>query len=505
MSFWETLIKIVQTILIMSVTGSVIALLLFVLKPIIKNRFPKSVQYYLWCLALVSFFVPFSVIVSLPFATPMTPIQNIIETDVKPNAEWQNQIAMELYDVPYTQLHDPEQVNVSHSEFKARNIGNYNFFLPYILIVGIIYLLKELVQYNIYLLKLKRKRLTAQINELNLLPENCPRLFYNPLAATPMLVGLFRPVIYLPDREYSEQQLQNILLHELTHWRRHDVAIKWIATITVCMHWFNPFAYLVRREIDRACELACDEAVISGLDNDGKQSYGDTLIEMASDIKKSRAVVSTTMYEEKKTLKERLSSIMHSKKQTTAILLLSIVLICVIFVTTVFVGASSSVVEQHTSPNGKITTTIYNQDVSGFFPKDTGFTIKDTGDLIDTRVYSDGSTFENLYWSPCSRYMIISTLREGERLLELKRYEKSSVTNLNLYINMSMSSYEEFTRIMSENSWDTLKFNFIEWIDEDANVKVNFAFKDFQDKAQIGTLIYNCESGVIYEIEFENK
>lgn len=342
MSFWETLSKIVQTILIMSATGSVITLLLFALKPMIKNRFPKSVQYYLWCLALVAFLVPFSVLVSLPFATPMAPVQNIIETNVKSTAEWQNQIAMELYGVPYTQLDDTEQVNVSYREFKARNIGNYNFLLPYILILGTTYLLKELVQYNIYLFKLKRKRLTARINELNLLPENCPRLFRNPLAATPMLVGLFRPIIYLPDREYSEQQLQNILLHELTHWRRHDVVIKWIAAIAVCMHWFNPLAYFTRREIDRACELACDEAVIYGLDNEGKQNYGNTLIEMAAENKKPKMIVSTTMCEEKKTLKERLGAIMKSKKHSRTIIIFSCVLLAVAFCAIIILGSSAN-------------------------------------------------------------------------------------------------------------------------------------------------------------------
>mgnify|MGYP000849562543 FL=1 len=341
MSFWKTLSEIVRTLLIMSATGSIIALLLFVLKLAIKNHLPKNAQYYLWVLALIAFLVPFSVFVSLPFATPMTPVQTIIETNVKSTVEWQNQVAMELYGVPYAQLDDLEQVNVSYREFKARNIGNYNFLLNYILILGAEYLLKELVQYNIYLFKLKRRRLPARKSELNLLPERGSRLFRNPLATTPMLVGLFRPAIYLPDREYSEKQLQNIMLHELTHWRRHDIVIKWIAAITVCMHWFNPLAYFARREIDRACELSCDEAVINNLNNEDKQSYGDTLIEMASDVKSSRIIVSTTMCEEKKALKERLSAIMKSKKLNKATVIISCALLVVVLCGIVLLGAST--------------------------------------------------------------------------------------------------------------------------------------------------------------------
>ena len=59
----------------------------------------------------------------------------------------------------------------------------------------------------------------------------------------------------------------------------------------------------MRREVDRACELSCDEAVIRNFDNDGKKDYGNTLISVASDSKTPRAVLSTTMCEEKKNLK----------------------------------------------------------------------------------------------------------------------------------------------------------------------------------------------------------
>nr|WP_242832484.1 M56 family metallopeptidase [Desulfosporosinus orientis] len=69
----------------------------------------------------------------------------------------------------------------------------------------------------------------------------------------------------------------------------------------------------MRREIDRACELSCDEAVIKELDNNGRQGYGDTLIAVAADTKSPKTIVSTTMCEEKKALKERLSAIMKHK------------------------------------------------------------------------------------------------------------------------------------------------------------------------------------------------
>jgi len=152
-----------------------------------------------------------------------------------------------------------------------------------------------------------------------------------------MLIGFFKPEVILPDREYSAEELQGILQHEITHLRRCDVVIKWLAAVACALHWFNPLVWLAQREIDRTCELSCDETVLRKLDTDGKQSYGDTLISVASHTKASRAVLSTTMCEEKKALKERLHSIMEFQKcaSTTNIpsvcaILAAICLVCVL-------------------------------------------------------------------------------------------------------------------------------------------------------------------------------
>jgi hypothetical protein len=97
--------------------------------------------------------------------------------------------------------------------------------------------------------------------------------------------------------------------------------------------------WLTRREIDRACELSCelscDEAVIRDSDESGKHSYGETLLYIAADTLKGtggktpRAVLSTTMCEEKKALKERLAAIIKAKKRTRAALVASVALVIV--------------------------------------------------------------------------------------------------------------------------------------------------------------------------------
>lgn len=349
MNPWETLSEIVRTLFIMSATGSMVVLLLLIFKPIFKNHLPKRTQYYLWVLVLAAFLVPFSVFVLLPFATPMAPLQEMLDENVKTTAERREELSIEQYGMEYEVLGAQEQIDISFRKIGLMN-GKFNDYVLFALItMGGVSFLMDIIQYIVYIVKLRRKRIYAERNEVVLLHSlcknrTCPRLYRNSLAATPMLLGVFRPVIYLPDREYSGQQLQNILLHELTHLRRHDVVIKWIAAIAVYVHWFNPIAYLARRELDRACELACDEAVISSLDTEGKQSYGDTLIDMVSGTKSRRILVSTTMCEEKKALKERLGAIMKSKNPAKAVILLSYALLVAVFGIVVLLGAYSNYV-----------------------------------------------------------------------------------------------------------------------------------------------------------------
>ena len=42
---------------------------------------------------------------------------------------------------------------------------------------------------------------------------------------------------------------------------------------------------LVRRQVSRACELSCDEAVVRGMDAAGRKHYGETLLALAAPLR----------------------------------------------------------------------------------------------------------------------------------------------------------------------------------------------------------------------------
>ena len=168
------------------------------------------------------------------------------------------------------------------------------------------------------------------------------RLCRSAAVGTPMLLGLWRPVLVLPEREYSEEMLKNIFRHELTHYRRGDLIFKWFAVLVSALHWFNPMVHIARRELDRACEMSCDERLLRQMDAAGKRSYGETLLTLAANSL-PRRLVATSFATEKRNLKERLEQIMTYRKMSRATLAL-------LLAAALLLGGCAAAVGPQTSP-----------------------------------------------------------------------------------------------------------------------------------------------------------
>ena len=78
------------------------------------------------------------------------------------------------------------------------------------------------------------------------------RLLTCPGLSVPMLAGLLRPALLLPDRMPAGDALRFSLLHELTHFRRRDIWRKALALWVRAVHWFNPLVWLALRAMDRS-------------------------------------------------------------------------------------------------------------------------------------------------------------------------------------------------------------------------------------------------------------
>lgn len=111
-------------------------------------------------------------------------------------------------------------------------------------------------------------------------------------ADCPMLAGFVQPALYLPDEALSEQDAAFIFRHELTHYKRGDLWLKLALVAARAVHWFNPLVHLMARLAQEDIELACDDAVVRGMDVDARRAYGETILRAVEAQMKKRALVS---------------------------------------------------------------------------------------------------------------------------------------------------------------------------------------------------------------------
>ena len=95
--------------------------------------------------------------------------------------------------------------------------------------------------------------------------------------ASPFILGILRPVIYLPS-SLSEEEKRFVLAHERAHLRRLDHVWKPLGFLILSVHWFNPFCWLAYVLLCRDIELACDEKVIRELERAERAAYSQTLL-----------------------------------------------------------------------------------------------------------------------------------------------------------------------------------------------------------------------------------
>lgn len=96
----------------------------------------------------------------------------------------------------------------------------------------------------------------------------------------PFTLGILRPRIYLP-AALTGAARQAVVLHERTHLRRHDPQTKPLYYAVVCLHWFNPLAWLAFRQLEREMESACDEAAVRGCDAAARNAYCESILQYA--------------------------------------------------------------------------------------------------------------------------------------------------------------------------------------------------------------------------------
>jgi len=82
---------------------------------------------------------------------------------------------------------------------------------------------------------------------------------------SPMTIGFFKPVILIPlatINHLSTQQMESVLLHELSHIKRNDYLLNLMVALIEVIFFFNPFSMLLVHAIRKERENSCDDVVM---------------------------------------------------------------------------------------------------------------------------------------------------------------------------------------------------------------------------------------------------
>ena len=147
--------------------------------------------------------------------------------------------------------------------------------------------------------------------------------------STPLLTGLLRPIILLPEHPFSPADLTLILTHEYTHYRYRDLFLKLFLLLTACVQWFNPLGWLLVRESGFLCEEACDWRITRHLDREERRRYGRILLETMDH--RPEGGFSAALSDSGRLIEKRLKKMLHAnpmKKRFVALAAAAILTLC---------------------------------------------------------------------------------------------------------------------------------------------------------------------------------
>lgn len=144
-------------------------------------------------------------------------------------------------------------------------------------------------------------------------------------AASPFVMGLIRPRIYLPSGMEPEK-IPYVTAHEQAHLKRKDHWWKPLGYLLLAVYWFQPLCWAAYILFCRDIEFACDERVIRDMTLQEKKEYSRALVSCSG---QGRMVLACPLAFGEVGVKERVKSVLYYKKAAVW-LLAAAVAVCVI-------------------------------------------------------------------------------------------------------------------------------------------------------------------------------
>jgi bla regulator protein BlaR1 len=330
-------------VVLLSFKGSIIIALVLLIQRLARPWLSAQARYWLWMPALFCLFIPFGI------GTSWSPFTSLTATPPPtPIAELPAAIAT-AEPLPEPVI-NPLVILWACCAVALAAIVMYNVF-RYFRIQTRARNIHDTVQSNLNECK----------GELQI--RRTVRVLESAEVDTPSVYGWLKPAIVLPKglaRDLDPDELNFVLLHELAHVKRHDIALNWIITLVQILHWFNPVVWYGFHRMRRDHEIACDARVLRQLPPHQHAAYGHTLISLmerfprAYQFSQGLGIVGNT-----KRMKERLHMIKQYKtfrKRHIAVGAASLIAVALLAFSENQAGAHDGPLDQVEADKGSIQT-----------------------------------------------------------------------------------------------------------------------------------------------------
>lgn len=137
------------------------------------------------------------------------------------------------------------------------------------------------------------------------------RVVRSDAAAMPVTCGVIRPAVVLPleSEAWDEERREAVLLHELAHVRRGDLATHLVAWVACSLYWFHPLAWIAARRLRHESERACDDLVLGA--GTRASEYATHLLDIVRAAGRGRAPVAAVPMAQRSSFEGRLLAILE--------------------------------------------------------------------------------------------------------------------------------------------------------------------------------------------------
>lgn len=477
-----------MNILQMSLSGAVLILAVVVLRTLAMKRLPKDTFLILWGIVLLRLTVPYSVPSELSvyswieknmngrfndISVIKQPVDNHGIDSMGINIGMNNMNDNSTQESP-AQNHALDKNDTSVVKKPDHNSRRFVSSSLICMVVWCVGMLSCMIYFTVLYLRCRFEFQTALPVE-NLFaqhwlaehPHRCPAIRQSDKISTPLTFGIWRPVILMPKNTDWEntQQLEYILMHEYIHICRYDVLSKLLATYALCVHWFNPFVWIMYILFNRDVEISCDEHVVRCFGENAKSVYAKILIQMEaqrSNIRTYLPLGSGFLFKiGDNAMEERITAIMKIKKKSLSAAVLAagfILSMTAVFATS---AAGKTAAEDEVQKTSDFTNTEYEKllalQLEGYREMNISDYQEAVWRLTDTREYRD----------------LLERFSQDETLYAVYEGKKKADKRLMELVTFFYTIYEPLT---AEN-WRTRDFG-------------GFAITDFPNASDNATLEY---------------